>query len=55
MEYYPDGIYVEFFAVKDNVRYSAEIVSLMDLMKALTNGQMDAIENTLKDVISKER
>ena len=39
-----DGIYIEFFAVKDGVRYNAKIVDMKDVTTVLTNSLMDGIE-----------
>lgn len=43
-----DGIYVEFFAVKDGERYNVKIVSLGDIATTLTGSLMDGIENLVK-------
>lgn len=43
-----DGIYVEFFAVKDGERYNAKIVSIKDIATILTGSLMDGIENLVK-------
>jgi hypothetical protein len=43
-----DGIYVEFFAVKDGERYNAKIVSIKEIATTLTGSLMDGIESLVK-------
>lgn len=43
-----DGIYVEFFAVKDGERYNVKIVSIKDIATTLTGSLMDGIESLVK-------
>lgn len=43
-----DGIYVEFFAVKDGERYNAKIVSMKEIATTLTGSLMDGIESLVK-------
>ena len=40
-----DGIYVEMFAVKNNVRYNYKIVPLKQVSGELVNAVMDGVEN----------
>ena len=54
MQQYDDGAYVEFFAVKDGVRYNARIVKLKDLMMALTTANINTTETVFKDIVAKE-
>lgn len=44
-----DGVYVEFFAVKDGIRYNAKIVSVRDMMLTLTKGIADGFDKILND------
>ena len=39
-----DGVYMELFAVKDGVRYTAKIVDMKEVSITLTNSLMDGIE-----------
>lgn len=43
-----DGIYSEFFAVKDGTRYDAKVVNMREISTTLTNSLMDGIENLWK-------
>ena len=43
-EYMKDGIYMEVFAVKDGVRYTARILDMKEASLILTNGLLDGIE-----------
>jgi hypothetical protein len=42
-----DGMYMEFFAVKDGKRYYNSTVSLKDMCRALNIGIMDTIEKVI--------
>ena len=42
-----DGIYVQFFAVSDGIRYDRRTINMGDLSKYLTNGLMDGLENAV--------
>lgn len=42
-----DGIYIEVFAVKDGVRYNAQVISLNDVSKVLTNSLMDGLQEII--------
>lgn len=50
---YKDGCYVEFFVVKDGVRYNANVVNLKDLMMALTTKHINVIETTFEEFATK--
>lgn len=39
-----DGIYMELFAVKDNVRYNAKIISMSEAVRLLTEGMMSGVQ-----------
>lgn len=39
-----DGVYAEFFAVKDGVRYDAKVVNMKDIATTLTNSLMNGFE-----------
>ena len=39
-----DGIYFELFAVKNNVRYNAKIVSMYEAVRLLTEGMMSGVQ-----------
>lgn len=39
-----DGMYVEFFVVKDGVRYNLKTTDMKDVSVTLTNSLMDGIE-----------
>ena len=49
IEYMKDGIYMEVFAVKNGVRYTARILDMKEATLILTNGLMDGIENLWED------
>ena len=49
-----DGIYLEFFAVKEGKRINLKIVSLRQLSNVLTNGLMDSIEEIVAIEMPKE-
>lgn len=38
-----DGMYIEVFAVKDNVRYNAKIVDMRTVSSILANSVMDGL------------
>ena len=44
---YNDGIYFEVFAVKDGVRYNAQIISINDISKVLTNSLLDVLQEII--------
>lgn len=44
---YNDGIYIEVFAVKDGVRYNAQVISLNDVTKTLTNSLLDGLQEII--------
>lgn len=46
-----DGLYVQFFVVKDGTPYPCKVVSMQDMTKILVNTMMDGIE---KIVTSKD-
>lgn len=54
MSHYDNGCYVEFFAVKDGVRYNSNVVPLRDLMMELTNGHIKLMEDVFADMAVKE-
>jgi hypothetical protein len=39
-----DGCYVEFFAIKNNKKYSAKVVNMRDMTSALTHSLLDGLE-----------
>ena len=39
-----DGIYIELFPVKDDVRYNSKVVNIRDVSTLLANSLMDGIE-----------
>lgn len=39
-----DGVYIEFFAIKNGVRYNAKIIPLEKASVVLTNSLMDGIQ-----------
>ena len=39
-----DGVYMELFAVKNNIRYNAKVVNMKEMTTTLTNSLMDGIE-----------
>ena len=43
-----DGVYMELFAVKNGIKYSANIISMSEMSTTLVNGLMDGIENMYK-------
>ena len=50
-----DGIYLEFFAVKEGKRINFKIVSLRQLSKVLTNGLINAIEEIVETEMLKKK
>ena len=42
-----DGLYFEFFAVKDGVRYNADIMSVNTATKILTNHLLDGVQEMI--------
>ena len=40
-----DGIYAEFFAVKNGVRYNAKVIDVKEMSTTLVNGLMNGIES----------
>lgn len=50
-----DGIYVEFFAVKDGERYNVKVVSMKDIATTLTGSLMDGIESLVNNEVDYER
>ena len=42
-----DGIYIEVFAVKDNLRYNYKIMSLSELTQEAAKGVVDGIVNAV--------
>lgn len=50
-----DGIYLEFFAVKEGKRINFKIVSLRQLANILTNGLIDSIEEIVETEMLKEK
>ena len=42
-----DGIYIEVFAIKDGVRYNAQVISLNDVTKILTNSLLDGVQEII--------
>ena len=49
-----NGCYVEFFVVKDGVRYNTSIVNLRDLMMTLSTSHVGAMENVFMSMAVKE-
>ena len=47
---YNDGVYIEVFAVKDGVRYNAQVISLNDVTKILTNSLLDGIQKIIMPI-----
>lgn len=43
-----DGVYIEVFAIKNGVRYTAKVIEIKDMANILTNSLMDGIEKMLK-------
>lgn len=39
-----DGLYVQFFVVKDGVSYPCKVVSMQDMTRTLVNAMMDGVE-----------
>ena len=42
-----DGIYIEVFALKDNLRYNYKIMSLSELTQEAAKGVADGIANAI--------
>lgn len=42
-----DGIYIEVFALKDNLRYNYKIMSLSELTQEAAKGVVDGIANAI--------
>jgi hypothetical protein len=42
-----NGIYTEFFAVNDGMRYNAKVVNMKDFSKTLTDSLLEGIEKTI--------
>lgn len=50
-----DGIYAEFFAIRNGNRYNANITNLKDMTSVLTNSLMDGIEKiAIKEIWKKK-
>ena len=43
-----DGLYVEFFAVKDGVRHNAKIINLRDMLTIMSRSLTDSIDTILE-------
>lgn len=43
-----DGLYMELFIIKNNVRYNVKTINMKDVSVALTDGLMDSLENLWK-------
>lgn len=43
-----DGIYAQFFAIKDGERYDTNVINLKEISSILTNSLMDGIEKLFK-------
>lgn len=48
-----NGCYVEFFAVKDGVRYNTNIVSIRDLIMELAKGHVKLVEDVFEDMATR--
>ena len=44
---YKDGIYFEVFVVKEGLRYNAQVISLNDVTKILTNSLLDGVQEII--------
>ena len=42
-----DGVYIAVFAIKDGVRYNAQVISLNDVTKILTNSLLDGVQEII--------
>lgn len=43
-----DGIYVEFFVVKDGLRYNAKIINMRDMLTIMSHSLTDSIDKILE-------
>ena len=43
-----DGVYMELFAIKDGIKYTAKTISVKEVSSILTNSLMDGIEKLWK-------
>lgn len=43
-----EGVYIELFTVKDEIRYNAKAISIKEMSTILTNSLMDGIEELWK-------
>lgn len=50
-----DGIYIEVFAVRDGVRYNAQVISLNDVTKILTNSILNGVQEIIMPTESEDK